>query len=500
MIYRYSGRSGVQLPVLSLGLWHNFGSVDDFSVATQMVVKAFDAGICHFDLANNYGPVPGSAEENFGRILRNNLASHRDEMFVSSKAGHDMWPGVYGGNSSRKNLIASCDQSLKRTGLEYFDIFYSHRYDGVTPIEETMQALIDLVRQGKALYVGISARVATEVLRHPEGGACALSAESVPLFHVRPQGQDEQLPDSRRQRQWHHLLFTPCAGLADGEVQQWHSRRQPCLQEHGILAAEPSDARTCGGCEETRRHCPRTRTEHRPDGTRLGACRRTCHLVHHRHLIGSTIGKQPCDPQSSHLQRGRDGTHQQHHQHPLTLVLTMKKFTVLLCLLLTLYGCSDDTTSTFSNREHVYCAFDVLRADVLFNVMGNYGQFASIRKRAMEGKTQIELVSSTGLKGYYPVDQLSNNFGLGLGGLIVGTSNFGEALCYDLACPICDRSDRRLTLTADGHAKCAKCGVSYDLNNYGVIYQVPENAQLSTRRGLYRYRINFNGQIVNAYN
>jgi len=121
-----------------------------------MVVKAFDAGICHFDLANNYGPVPGSAESNFGRILKNNLASHRDEMFIASKAGHEMWPGVYGDGSSRKNLIASCDQSLKRMGLEYVDIFYSHRYDGVTPIEETMQALIDIVRQGKALYVGIS--------------------------------------------------------------------------------------------------------------------------------------------------------------------------------------------------------------------------------------------------------------------------------------------------------------------------------------------------------
>lgn len=156
MNYKYCGNSGVQLPQLSLGLWHNFGSVDDFSVATQMVVKAFDAGICHFDLANNYGPVPGSAESNFGRILKNDLASHRDEMFISSKAGHDMWPGVYGDGSSRKNLIASCNQSLKRTGLEYFDVFYSHRYDGVTPIEETMQALIDIVRQGKALYAGIS--------------------------------------------------------------------------------------------------------------------------------------------------------------------------------------------------------------------------------------------------------------------------------------------------------------------------------------------------------
>ena len=156
MTYKLIPNSGVQLPALSLGLWHNFGSVDDFSVATRMILKAFDSGVCHFDLANNYGPVPGSAEENFGRILRENLAGHRDEMFISSKAGHDMWPGVYGTGSSRKNLIASCDQSLKRMGLEYVDVFYSHRYDGVTPIEETMQALVDIVRSGKALYAGIS--------------------------------------------------------------------------------------------------------------------------------------------------------------------------------------------------------------------------------------------------------------------------------------------------------------------------------------------------------
>lgn len=156
MEYRRCGVSGIELPVISLGLWHNFGSVDSFDTASQLIITSFDKGICHFDLANNYGPEPGSAETNFGRIFRNNLASHRDEILVTSKAGHEMWPGVYGGNSSRKNLIASIDQSLRRTGLEYFDIFYSHRYDGVTPIEETMQALIDIVRQGKALYVGIS--------------------------------------------------------------------------------------------------------------------------------------------------------------------------------------------------------------------------------------------------------------------------------------------------------------------------------------------------------
>lgn len=156
MRYRRAGHSGILLPEISLGLWHNFGSVDDYAEGERIILHAFSEGICHFDLANNYGPAPGSAESNFGKILRENLSAHRDEMFISSKAGHLMWPGPYGDGSSRKNLMASIDQSLQRTGLEYFDVFYSHRYDGVTPIEETMQALIDIVRQGKALYVGIS--------------------------------------------------------------------------------------------------------------------------------------------------------------------------------------------------------------------------------------------------------------------------------------------------------------------------------------------------------
>lgn len=156
MKYRKAGESGIYLPEISLGLWHNFGDIDDFEEARRMILSAFEHGICHFDLANNYGPPAGSAESNFGRILAKDLSSHRDELFISSKAGHDMWAGVYGTGSSRKNLIASCNASLKRTGLEYFDVFYSHRYDGVTPVEETMQALIDIVRQGKALYAGIS--------------------------------------------------------------------------------------------------------------------------------------------------------------------------------------------------------------------------------------------------------------------------------------------------------------------------------------------------------
>ncbi len=156
MKYSFCGRSGLQLPAISLGLWHNFGFVDDFDTAEQMILYAFEQGITHFDLANNYGPPPGSAETNFGKILKKNLASHRDEMIISSKAGHQMWPGPYGDGSTRKYLMASIDQSLQRTGLEYFDIFYSHRYDPSTPVEETMQALVDIVHQGKALYVGIS--------------------------------------------------------------------------------------------------------------------------------------------------------------------------------------------------------------------------------------------------------------------------------------------------------------------------------------------------------
>ena len=187
MLYKYCGRSGLKLPLISLGLWHNFGSVDDFTMATDMIKYAFDHGITHFDLANNYGPVPGSAETNFGRILRENFQGYRDEMIISSKAGHEMWAGPYGGNSSRKNLMASIDQSLRRTGLEYFDIFYTHRYDGVTPVEETIQALIDIVKRGKALYIGISkyppeqARIAYEMLAKA-GVPCLISQYRYSMF------------------------------------------------------------------------------------------------------------------------------------------------------------------------------------------------------------------------------------------------------------------------------------------------------------------------------
>ncbi len=156
MTYNRCGRSGIKLPAVSLGLWHNFGAVNDFDNAKRMLFRAFDLGITHFDLANNYGPPYGSAESTFGRILQSDLAPYRDELVISTKAGWDMWPGPYGDFGSRKYLIASLDQSLKRMGLEYVDIFYHHRPDPETPLEETMGALDQIVRSGKALYIGIS--------------------------------------------------------------------------------------------------------------------------------------------------------------------------------------------------------------------------------------------------------------------------------------------------------------------------------------------------------
>ena len=157
MPYSRCSRSGLKLPAISLGLWHNFGGIDDFEMARAMVFRAFDLGITHFDLANNYGPPYGSAEETLGRILRDDLTRYRDELIISTKAGWDMWPGPYGNWGSRKYLLASLDQSLSRLGLEYVDIFYHHRPDPETPLEETMGALDAAVRQGKALYAGISA-------------------------------------------------------------------------------------------------------------------------------------------------------------------------------------------------------------------------------------------------------------------------------------------------------------------------------------------------------
>ena len=156
MKYRRCGKSGIILPEISLGLWQNFGDTAPLGRSREMLLHAFDKGICHFDLANNYGPSYGSAESTFGQVMKSDLRPYRDELFISTKAGYDMWPGPYGEFGSRKYLISSLDQSLRRMGLEYVDIFYSHRFDPATPLQETMQALVDIVKSGKALYAGIS--------------------------------------------------------------------------------------------------------------------------------------------------------------------------------------------------------------------------------------------------------------------------------------------------------------------------------------------------------
>jgi L-glyceraldehyde 3-phosphate reductase len=183
MPYRRVGRSGIVLPAISLGLWQNFGGVDRFETGRAILRRAFDRGVTHFDLANNYGPPAGSAEENFGRWFAADFAPHRDELIISTKAGWAMWPGPYGGPAgTRKHLIASCDQSLQRMGLDYVDIFYSHRVDPNTPLDETMGALVQLHRQGKALYVGISS-YSPELTRE---AAKILAAEKVPLLIHQP--------------------------------------------------------------------------------------------------------------------------------------------------------------------------------------------------------------------------------------------------------------------------------------------------------------------------
>jgi L-glyceraldehyde 3-phosphate reductase len=238
MTYRRCGRSGLLLPAISLGLWHNFGSVDPFDEARAMVLRAFDLGITHFDLANNYGPEPGTAEETFGRILRADLSEHRDELIVSTKAGYRMWPGPYGEWGSRKYLLASLDQSLQRMGLDYVDIFYHHRPDPHTPLEETMLALAQAVAQGKALYVGVSnydaarTREAARILRE-------LRAPFVihqPKYSMFDRWVEDGLLDALEDEGIGGIAFSP---LAQGLLTSRYLREIPpdsrAGKEHGAL-------------------------------------------------------------------------------------------------------------------------------------------------------------------------------------------------------------------------------------------------------------------------
>jgi L-glyceraldehyde 3-phosphate reductase len=213
MQYNRCGASGLKLPAVSLGLWHNFGGIDSFENARAMIRWAFDHGITHFDLANNYGPPPGSAEETFGRVLRDDLAAHRDEMILSSKAGYPMWPGPYGNWGSRKYLIASLDQSLRRMGVDYVDIFYHHRPDPDTPMEESLGALDQIVRSGKALYVGISSYSADETRRAAEilrelGTPCLIHQPSYNMFD---RWIEDGLLDVLAETQIGCIVFSPLA-------------------------------------------------------------------------------------------------------------------------------------------------------------------------------------------------------------------------------------------------------------------------------------------------
>ena len=213
MEYRRCGNSGLLLPAISLGLWHNFGHIDSLEIARNMLRLAFDNGITHFDLANNYGPPPGSAEENFGKIFKEDFSSYRDELIISSKAGWGMWPGPYGDWGSKKYLVASLDQSLKRMGLEYVDIFYHHRPDPSTPLEETMGTLDLMVRQGKALYVGISSYQPEEAAKAIEllkqlGTPCLIHQPKYSMFE---RWVENGLLDLLEEKQVGCIPFSPLA-------------------------------------------------------------------------------------------------------------------------------------------------------------------------------------------------------------------------------------------------------------------------------------------------
>ncbi len=236
--YKRCGRSGLKLPLISLGLWHNFGDVDDFENGRAMVRRAFDLGITHYDLANNYGPPPGSAESNFGKILKQDLSAHRDELIISSKAGWLMWPGPYGDYGSRKYLIASADQSLKRMGLDYVDIFYHHRPDPKTPLEETMGALDYLVRSGRALYIGISqynteqTHQAAKILKKM-GTPCLIHQ---PRYNMFDRWIEDGLLDILEKTGIGAIVFSPLAqGLLTDKYLDGIPGDSRAAKEHGFL-------------------------------------------------------------------------------------------------------------------------------------------------------------------------------------------------------------------------------------------------------------------------
>ena len=238
MHYNRCGKSGLKLPVVSLGLWHNFGGVDIFQLSRDMILHAFDKGITHFDLANNYGPPPGSAEETFGQVMRDDLQKYRDEIVISTKAGYLMWPGPYGEWGSKKYLVASLDQSLKRMGIDYVDIFYSHRPDPETPFEETMGALEQIVRQGKALYVGLSNYSATQTRQAVEilkslGIRCLIHQ---PRYSMFDRWVEDGLLDVLKEEYMGCIAYSPLAqGLLTDKYLDGIPPGSRAAKEHGFL-------------------------------------------------------------------------------------------------------------------------------------------------------------------------------------------------------------------------------------------------------------------------
>ncbi|UYU32523.1 aldo/keto reductase [Siccibacter colletis] len=265
MQYRYCGKSGLRLPALSLGLWHSFGHVSPLENQRALLRKAFDLGITHFDLANNYGPPPGSAEENFGRLLRQDFAPYRDELIISTKAGYDMWPGPYGTGGSRKYLLASLDQSLQRLGVEYVDIFYSHRVDESTPMEETAAALAQAVQSGKALYVGISSYSSERT----QAMADLLREWKIPLLIHQPSYNllnrwvdKSGLLDTLQQNGIGCIAFTPLAqglltgkylnGIPEGSRMQREGKKVRGLTENMLTEANLASLRLLNEMAEAR--------------------------------------------------------------------------------------------------------------------------------------------------------------------------------------------------------------------------------------------------------
>ena len=290
------GTSGLRLPAISLGLWQNFG--DERALATQRAIirRAFDRGVTHFDLANNYGPPYGSAEANFGRILASDLRPYRDELIISTKAGYDMWPGPYGIGGSRKYLLASLDQSLRRMGLEYVDLFYSHRVDPDTPLEETMGALDAAVRQGKALYVGISSYSAR---RTREAVAILRALGTPPVIHQPSYSMlnrwiEPELLDVLAEEGMGAIAFSPLAqGLLtdrylDGVPADSRAAREGSFFSRDLLT--PANLANARGAPRDR---PRPRADARPAGHRLDAARSARRLGAHRGELGGAARRQP---------------------------------------------------------------------------------------------------------------------------------------------------------------------------------------------------------------